>query len=164
MAAGADHRYAGLLAEFLHFLFAPAFGRVGDLAAGLNDENCRDCGDAVGIAGGEVVVLVVEQDGERDGELAVEVAGVFGVILGDAVNGQAAGGETFQERKRELAGGAADFEEGDQRRAVGGQAGESGITAVEDGQPELGRAGARCRPAFEARTATPLSAASAGAG
>ena len=106
MVAGPDHRYAGLLAEFLHFLFAPAFGRVGDLAAGLNDEDCRDCGDAVGIAGGEVVVLVVEQDGERDGELAVEVAGVFGVILGDALNGQAAGGETFQERKRELAGGA----------------------------------------------------------
>ena len=85
-----------------------------NLAVGLYQEEGGDVGQAVLVR--DRVAVLVEQQGEGAALLAGKVAGVAGIVLGDAPDARVAGAveplvDAFQERKRELADRAALFEE-----------------------------------------------------
>src|SRR3954447_22866703 len=165
----AERRDAVERGERLDVLFHPALDDARDCAVALDQEHGRDARNAEGVGGGEAVVLAVEQGREGDAEVAVELAGVLFVVLGDAVDREAVWRvEAIQVRERHLADGAGDLEKGEQDGPVRDQVMKRGFAAVETGKTEFGRtcpgrqkislpaaphiSSLPCRPVFSALT------------
>ncbi len=93
--------------------FVKAHGTHLHSAVGIDQKNRRHAGQAVGVRD-EVAVFVVDQNGKRYAELLRKFRCGWRVVLGNSEKSCAATVtfvEAFQERKRELADGAGDFEE-----------------------------------------------------
>src|SRR5207248_3063606 len=87
--AGAEDGGSVFFTEPLDVTAAPAFSDTHDGGVRLHQEHRGDARNPECVAGPEFV-LGIEEGREGDAELAVEVARVFGVVLGDSVNAEGA--------------------------------------------------------------------------
>src|SRR5471030_2104778 len=111
-----------LAAQPCDFLLIPPFDHVGNGAIRPHKEHGRDTRNPIIVAGRETAFLGIEQRGERHAELAIELPGILGVVLRNAVDGQGAPGvKPFEEREGELANGTTDLEKCQQHRPARNQ-------------------------------------------
>src|SRR5689334_11620326 len=137
----ADGPDAGFRAQPLDLFTVPAFGDARDRTVAFDQEESRDAGDAIGVAGGVAGFGGIEQRREGDAEAPIELARIGGVVLRDPVHREGAGiVDALEERECELAHRTGDLEEGEQGRSIGRDVGERGVAAVEASETEIGRA------------------------
>src|SRR5579883_319687 len=134
-----DRGHTGQPAQPFDLLPLPALDHARNRSIALDQEQRRHARNAVGVAGGELVLLAVEEHRKAHSEVARESPRVLRAILRDAINRQRRGVvQPFQKWKSELADGAGYLEKREQNRPVGEQLGQRRFAAIEPRQPEIG--------------------------
>lgn len=126
--------------DAFEILFDEAHGADFHRTIGIDQENCRDARECIGVR--DRVALFVEKHGESHAVLFGEVFCFAGVVLGDAKDSHTIAAvtlkETLKKGKRELANGAGNFEKGDDGRTFFECGFEGVLLAVERFQGEVG--------------------------